>query len=82
MPVAPAITTHSIIAVNNLDAPKEKWTDGVGVVGRVFIDTLCHAVATLPWIYREGAGQRPFFSTRLAVAFAVCQRRVDPFLPD
>jgi pimeloyl-ACP methyl ester carboxylesterase len=29
IPVAPGVTTHSIIAVKNPDDPKEKWTDGV-----------------------------------------------------
>ena len=27
--VAPAVTAHSIIAVENTDDPKEKWNDGV-----------------------------------------------------
>jgi pimeloyl-ACP methyl ester carboxylesterase len=29
MPVAPGVTVHSIIAVENPDDPKEKWNDGV-----------------------------------------------------
>jgi pimeloyl-ACP methyl ester carboxylesterase len=29
IPIAPAVDAHSIIAVKNLDAPKEKWNDGV-----------------------------------------------------
>jgi hypothetical protein len=28
-PVAPGVTSHSIIAVKNPNDPKEKWTDGV-----------------------------------------------------
>jgi len=29
MPIAPGVTAHSIIAVENPDDPKEKWNDGV-----------------------------------------------------
>lgn len=29
MPMADSVTAHSIVAVKNPDAPKEKWTDGV-----------------------------------------------------
>ena len=29
IPIAPGIPAHSIISVENLSAPKEKWTDGV-----------------------------------------------------
>ena len=38
MPVAPQITAHSIIAVKNPDAPKEKWTDGVVNYSSAHID--------------------------------------------
>jgi hypothetical protein len=29
LPIAPDVTAHSIIAVENPDDPKEKWNDGV-----------------------------------------------------
>jgi hypothetical protein len=29
IPIAPGVDAHSIIAVKNPDAPKEKWNDGV-----------------------------------------------------
>jgi hypothetical protein len=38
LPVAPGITAHSIIAVKNPDAPKEKWTDGVVNYSSAHID--------------------------------------------
>jgi len=38
MPMAPEITAHSIIAVKNPDAPKEKWTDGVVDYSSAHID--------------------------------------------
>jgi pimeloyl-ACP methyl ester carboxylesterase len=38
MPVAPGVHAHSIIAVKNPDAPKEKWTDGVVDYSSAHID--------------------------------------------
>jgi len=29
IPIDPGVTAHSIVAVKNIDVPKEKWTDGV-----------------------------------------------------
>jgi len=29
VPIDPGVTAHSIISVSNINAPKEKWTDGV-----------------------------------------------------
>ncbi len=29
IPIDPGVTAHSIISVENIDSPKEKWTDGV-----------------------------------------------------
>jgi pimeloyl-ACP methyl ester carboxylesterase len=38
MPMADSVTAHSIVAVKNPDAPKEKWTDGVVHYGSAHID--------------------------------------------
>ncbi len=38
IPIASGVTAHSIIAVKNPDAPKEKWTDGVVNYNSAHID--------------------------------------------
>jgi pimeloyl-ACP methyl ester carboxylesterase len=38
IPIVPGISVHSIISVENPDAPKDKWTDGVVKYGSAHLD--------------------------------------------